>query len=229
MEVFNFFFQQSPKITKILTLSCIAVSLLTWFEVVSPLSLYLNPKLIFSNFQIWRIFTNFFYFGEFSISLIFHMLMFFRNSKLLEKKVFQGSAPDYLYFIFFCMFLLLLFSPFSNPLFLSQSLSFAMTYYWGRKSKTTMVELMGLFTLRAPYLPYFYIAISLVLYDDFVNDLFGLIVGHIYFYLKDIIPRIKNTNGLDLLKTPNFFKKLCEKLDLNNDFIIDIEDGDLLF
>lgn len=229
MEVFNFFFQQSPKITKILTLSCIAVSLITFFDILSPLSLYLNYKLIFKNFEIWRIFTNFFYFGEFNLSFIVHMLMFFRNSKLLEKKVFQGNAADYLYFILFCMLLLLVFSPFSTLLFLSQSLSFAMTYYWGRKSKTTIVELMGLFTVRAPYLPFFYIAIGLVLYDDFVNDLFGLIVGHIYFYIKDVLPRINSTNGVDILRTPDFFKRMCERLGLRNDFIIDVDDGDLLF
>lgn len=229
MDIFGFFFQQSPKLTKILTLSSIAISLLTWFEVVTPLGLYLNYNLIFKRFQIWRIFSNFFYFGDFSLSFIFHMLIFFRNSKLLEKKVFRGNAPDYLYFILFCMLFLLLFSSFTNVLFLSQSLSFAMTYYWGRKSKTTNVEFMGLFTFRAPYLPYFYLAISLLLGDDFKNDAYGLIVGHLYFYFKEIIPRISDIKGLQLLQTPNFFRKICDKLELNNDFIVDADDGELLF
>ena len=184
MEVFNFFFQQSPKITKILTLSSISISLLTWFEIVSPLSLYLNYSLIFKKCQIWRIFTNFFYFGDFSLSLLFHMLIFFRNSKLLEKKIFKGSAPDYLYFILFCMVFLLIFNPFARIIFLSESLSFAMTYYWGRKSKTTNVEFMGVFTFRAPYLPWFYLVVSFLLESDFKNDLYGLFIGHIYFYLK---------------------------------------------
>lgn len=229
MDIFGFFFQQSPKLTKILTLSSIAISLLTWFEVVTPLGLYLNYNLIFKKFQIWRIFSNFFYFGDFSLSFIFHMLIFFRNSKLLEKKVFRGNAPDYLYFILFCMLFLLLFSSFTNVFFLSQSLSFAMTYYWGRKSKTTNVEFMGLFTFRAPYLPYFYLAISLLLGDDFKNDAYGLIVGHLYFYFKEIIPRISDIKGLQLLQTPNFFRKICDKLELNNDFIVDADDGELLF
>ena len=229
MEVFNFFFQQSPKITKILTLSSILISLLTWFEIVSPLSLYLNYSLIFKRCQIWRIFTNFFYFGDFSLSLLFHMLIFFRNSKLLEKKIFKGSAPDYLYFILFCMVFLLIFNPFARIIFLSESLSFAMTYYWGRKSKTTNVEFMGVFTFRAPYLPWFYLVISFLLESDFKNDFYGLIIGHLYFYLKEILPRIKSLNNIKILETPKFFNKLCDKLDINNEFIVDVEDADLLF
>ena len=229
MEVFNFFFQQSPKITKILTLSSILISLLTWFEIVSPLSLYLNYSLIFKKCQIWRIFTNFFYFGDFSLSLLFHMLIFFRNSKLLEKKIFKGSAPDYLYFILFCMVFLLIFNPFARIIFLSESLSFAMTYYWGRKSKTTNVEFMGVFTFRAPYLPCFYLVISFLLESDFKNDFYGLIIGHLYFYLKEILPRLKSVNNIKILETPKFFNKLCDKLDINNEFIVDVEDADLLF
>ena len=229
MEVFNFFFQQSPKITKILTLSSISISLLTWFEIVSPLSLYLNYSLIFKKCQIWRIFTNFFYFGDFSLSLLFYIFLFFRNSKLLEKKIFKGSAPDYLYFILFCMVFLLIFNPFARIIFLSESLSFAMTYYWGRKSKTTNVEFMGVFTFRAPYLPWFYLVISFLLESDFKNDFYGLIIGHLYFYLKEILPRLKSVNNIKILETPKFFNKLCDKLDINNEFIVDVEDADLLF
>jgi len=229
MEVFNFFFQQSPIITKIITLSSIGISLLTWSEIVSPYSLYLNYNLIFKKFQIWRIFTNFFYFGNFSLSLVFHMLIYFRNSKLLEKKIFKGSAPDYLFFILFCMIFLLIFNIFAKILFLSQSLGFAMTYYWGRKSKTTVVEFMGVFSFRAPYLPFFYLIISFLLQSDFKNDLYGLFIGHIYFFLKEILPRIKSVKNIKILETPKFFVRLCDKLNINNEFIIDVEDGDLLF
>ena len=229
MEVFNFFFQQSPIITKIITLSSIGISLLTWSEIVSPYSLYLNYNLTFKKFQIWRIFTNFFYFGNFSLSLVFHMLIYFRNSKLLEKKIFKGSAPDYLFFILFCMIFLLIFNIFAKILFLSQSLGFAMTYYWGRKSKTTVVEFMGVFSFRAPYLPFFYLIISFLLQSDFKNDLYGLFIGHIYFFLKEILPRIKSVKNIKILETPKFFVRLCDKLNINNEFIIDVEDGDLLF
>ncbi len=77
MDVLNFFFQDSPKITKILTISSILISLLTWFGLLSPLDLYFNNELIFKKFQIWRIFTNIFYFGDLSLSLIFHLILLY--------------------------------------------------------------------------------------------------------------------------------------------------------
>lgn len=229
MEVFNFFFQQSPKITKIIMLSSITISILSWFEIISPLNLYLNYSLIIKKWQIWRIITNFLYFGDFGVSFVFYMLMFFRNSKLLEKNVFHASAPDYLFFILFCMLFHLLLCSFTNTIFLSKSLAFSMTYYWGRKSKTTTVELMGVFRIRAPYLPWFYLIISFLFESEFKKDFYGLVVGHLYFFLKDIFPRIKVTKGMRLVETPEFIIKMCDKLNINNDLIIDADDGDLLF
>ncbi len=203
MDVFNFFFQESPKITKILTLTCMIISLMTWFEIISPLFLYFNYELIFKKYQIWRIFTNIFYFGNFSLSLIFHLILFFRNSKYLEKSVFKGNSADYIYFLFVSIFILSLIGPyFYGIVFLSNSLSFTMTYYWGRKSKNTFVNFMGIFTLRAPYLPWFYLAFSYLLESDFKHDLLGMIVGHIFFYFKDIFPRIRKS-GIHLMETPN--------------------------
>jgi hypothetical protein len=61
------------------------------------------------------------------------------------------------------MIFLLLLSPITKTLFLSTSLNFAMMYYWGRKSKMTNVEFMGVFTFRAPYLSIFYLMISFLL------------------------------------------------------------------
>lgn len=68
-------FNDSPKITKFLTIGCVLISFATWFNILSPLDLYFNSDLIFKKFQIWRIVTNIFYFGDLSLSLIFHLLL----------------------------------------------------------------------------------------------------------------------------------------------------------
>jgi Derlin-2/3 len=61
---------------------------------------------------------------------------------------------------------------------------------------------MGIFTLRAPYLPWFYLIFSYLLESDFKNDFIGMVVGHFYFYFKDVFPRIKKSKGLDIFQTP---------------------------
>ena len=229
MEVFNFLFNESPIITKILVLSSFAISILVWSGLITTFDIYLNYGLIFKKFEIWRIFTTFLYFGELSLNLVLHMFIFFRDSKILEKKVFQGNAADYLYFILFCMIFLLVINPITNSIFLSTSLNFAMMYYWGRKSKMTNVEFMGVFTFRAPYLSIFYLLISFLLGHDYKELIYGIFVGHVYFFLKEIFPRIKGVKGIKLLETPKIVKKLCDVLKLNNDYIIEIEDQNLMF
>ena len=228
MEVFNFLFNESPKITKILILSSFTISLLVWTGLITTLDIYLNFTLIIKKFQIWRILTTFLYFGEFNLSLLLHMYIFFRDSKILEKKIFHGSSADYLYFILFCMIFLLIINPFTKSIFLSSSLNFAMMYYWGRKSKMTNVEFMGVFTFRAPYLSIFYLLISFLLGYEYKELIYGIIVGHVYFFGKDILPRIKGVKGVQLLETPKFIQKICDIFNLNNDYIIEIEDANLM-
>jgi Derlin-2/3 len=230
MEVmFDFFISDSPKITKLITLFCASISILTWLNIVSPLYLYINYELIFKKFEIWRIFTSFFFFGKLSTSSLFHIIIFFRNSKLLEKTVFKGNSADYLYFLLFSMSFIFIFSSFFNIIFLSQSLNFALTYYWGRKCKNTMVLVMGILNFRAAFLPIFYLIFNVIVENEYKNSIIGLLAGHIFFYLKDIFPRIKRGKKMQLLKTPNSIKKFCEVCKLNNDFIFDVDEADLLF
>ena len=228
MEVFNFLFNESPKITKILVLSSFSISILVWSGLINTLDIYLNFYLIIHKYEIWRILTTFLYFGEFNLNLVLHMFIFFRDSKILEKKIFHGNSADYLYFILFCMMFLLLLSPITKSLFLSTSLNFAMMYYWGRKSKMTNVEFMGVFTFRAPYLSIFYLMITFLLGYEYKELIIGIIVGHVYFFLKEILPRIKGVKGIQLLETPKFVQKVCDALQLNNDFIIEIEDQNVM-
>jgi Derlin-2/3 len=82
MEVFNFLFNESPKITKILVLSSFGISVLVWSGLINTLDIYLNFYLIFHKYEIWRILTTFLYFGEFNLNLILHMFIFFRDSKI---------------------------------------------------------------------------------------------------------------------------------------------------
>lgn len=89
------------------------------------------------------------------------------------------------------MIFLLFLSIFTKSIFLSSSLNFAMMYYWGRKSKTTNVEFMGVFTFRAPYLSIFYLLISFLLGYEYRELIFGIIVGHVYFLEKKYYQELK--------------------------------------
>jgi Derlin-2/3 len=39
-------------------------------------------------------------------------------------------------------------------------------------------------------------------------DILGFIVGHLYYYLEDVYPSLPQSQGLRILKTPNWFLSL---------------------
>ena len=68
-------------------------------DLVSPFSLYFNYKLIVDKGQFWRLFTNFFFFGMFSVDFLFHMYFLVRYSRLLEDGHFRGRTADFLFML----------------------------------------------------------------------------------------------------------------------------------
>lgn len=113
---------------------------------------------------------------------------------------------------------------------MSNALNFVMTYYWGRKSKNLVVNFMGVITMRAPYLPWFYLILSYLLDSDFKTDIIGIIIGHLFFFTKDILPRINSSGNLRLFKTPEILNRICNQLGLNNDLMDLVNDQeDMMF
>jgi hypothetical protein len=43
-------------------------------------------------------------------------------------------------------------------------------------------------------------------------DLIGITVGHLYYYLEDVVPNIPETENFKLLKPPRVLSYLCESL-----------------
>lgn len=54
------------------------------------------------------------------------------------------------------------------------------------------------------YLPFGFLVFSVLTGGDLVGDIIGIIGGHIYYYLKDVVPI---TFRRDFLKTPKFMMR----------------------
>eukprot|EP00475_Leptophrys_vorax_P030823 TRINITY_DN4646_c0_g1_i2.p1 TRINITY_DN4646_c0_g1~~TRINITY_DN4646_c0_g1_i2.p1 ORF type:complete len:185 (+),score=5.70 TRINITY_DN4646_c0_g1_i2:194-748(+) len=147
-------YKQMPIITR----SYLTLSFLTTagcaLEVISPFSVYFNANLIFKKFQLWRLFTNFFFFGSIGIDFVFHMFFLCRYCKLLEETSFRGRTADFFFMLLFGGILLTLVAPFVNIQFLGSSLTFMMVYVWGRRNPNVQMSFLGLFNFTAPYLPW---------------------------------------------------------------------------
>ena len=56
-------FYEVPPVTRTYIASAMVVTASCSLELVSPFSLYFNVNLIVTKLQLWRLFTNFFFFG----------------------------------------------------------------------------------------------------------------------------------------------------------------------
>ena len=53
-----------PMITRTYLTFCMLTTLGCYMDLITPYSLYFNIHFIFKEFQFWRLFTNFFFFGS---------------------------------------------------------------------------------------------------------------------------------------------------------------------
>ena len=76
-----------------------------------------------------------------------------------------------------------------------------MTYYLGANS-SFIFSFLEIFTIRAPYLPWLYLTISVFIENNYKDEVLGLIVGHTVFFLLDVAPRIKEVKNHRMLEAP---------------------------
>ncbi|CAI5722699.1 unnamed protein product [Hyaloperonospora brassicae] len=164
-------------------------------DLVSPFSLYFNFQLIFLKGQVWRLVTNFLFFGLFSLDFLFHMYFVARYCRLLEEGSFRGRTADFVYMLLLGAGAMILVAPFVSIHFLGSSLTFMMVYVWGRRNEHVRMSFLGLFPFTAPYLPWVLFSFSILLGNSATTDLIGIIVGHVYYFLEDVFPTIARIRG----------------------------------
>lgn len=191
------------------TRSYICLSVMTTgavaLEIITPFKLYLNWLLIIKKAHVWRLFTNFLFFGDFSLDFLFHMFFLYRYCKMLETNSFRGRTADFLYMLLFGAALLVIVSPLTPVNFLGPSLTFMMVYVWGRRNARQVVSFLGMISFRAPYLPWVLLLFSFVLGSSPAMDLLGILAGHVYYFMADVYPAM---TGVSLLKTPRVLQIL---------------------
>ncbi|KAG6416506.1 hypothetical protein SASPL_123936 [Salvia splendens] len=116
-------YKQMPIITRSYLTAAIVTTIGCSLDIISPYDLYLNPKLVVKQYQIWRVITNFLYFRKMGnppctayvtensgfghddnlidLDFLFHMFFLARYCKLLEENSFRGRTADFFYMLLF--------------------------------------------------------------------------------------------------------------------------------
>ncbi|XP_068952774.1 derlin-3 isoform X4 [Petaurus breviceps papuanus] len=191
-------FWQVPAVTRAYTAACV---------LTTAAVLYFNPDLIFRKFQVWRLVTNFLFFGPLGFSFFFNMLFLYRYCRMLEEGSFRGRTADFVFMFLFGGVLITLFGLLASLFFLGQAFTIMLVYVWSRRNPYLRMNFFGLH-FQAPFLPWVLMAFSLLLGNSVLVDLLGIAVGHIYYFLEDVFPN--QPGGKRLLLTPSFLKLLFD-------------------
>lgn len=163
-------------------------------DIVSPLTLYFNYDLVFT--QPWRLITSFLFFGTFSVDFLFHMYFLVQYSRLLEEGDFRGRTSKFLWLLLFgVVWIATLASAVGNVHFLGNALTFMMTYVWGRRNPDVRMAFLGVLTFQAPYFPWVMLTFSALLGQSITMDVIGIVVGHAYYFFEYVYPVMAELRG----------------------------------
>jgi Derlin-2/3 len=196
---------QIPPITRYVSLAIAATTLLIYMEAVSPYTLFYSP-LYLRRLELWRIVTCFLYFGKPTLDVLMHIVFLYRYSRMLEEGCMNTADYFWLITIISAM-LFAIANIFSIPT-LGASFSSTITYIWTKRNPRAIVQIFGFISFPAFYLPFILPGFMLLAKKSIlIEDVLGIIVGHLFYYFKDVYPRW----GYDVLRTPCWLKKLFEE------------------
>ncbi|KAB1209208.1 Derlin-1 [Morella rubra] len=204
------YYKSLPPIAKAYGTTCLLVTTAYQLGLCNPLHIALIHELVFTRFQVWRLITNFFFLGGFSINFGIRLLMIARYGVQLEKGPFDRRTADFLWMMIFgaCSLLVLSLIPFLRSSFLGISLVFMLLYVWSREFPNAQISIYGLVTLKAFYLPWAMLALDVIFGSPITPDLLGIIAGHLYYFLTVLHPL---AGGRNILKTPMWVHKLVAR------------------
>mmetsp|Transcript_15102 Transcript_15102/g.27292 ORF Transcript_15102/g.27292 Transcript_15102/m.27292 type:complete len:332 (+) Transcript_15102:1-996(+) len=138
----------------------------------------------------------------------------------------RGESSDYVFALLFGMIGILLSNSLLLPklptsithnryhTFFNRHLTFYIVYIWSKQHPHTRVNLFGM-PLAAAYLPFAYLVIGYALNNGEVipvDILHGMFVGHVYFYLACVVPKVLG-GGRCVICTPVVVVDLCHWLE----------------
>ncbi|OIR58890.1 MAG: Der1-like protein [Amphiamblys sp. WSBS2006] len=198
-DLFSWFFRYPP-ITRTYTGLVVLVAVLCHLGILHPHQLYFAPNLAFGSLQLWRVFTCFLYFCPITIDFFFVLVFFVRYCQALETDFYRGKKAEMVAMMLLGGCVLLGAACVFRIAFLADPLAFMLLYIWSRRSRGTTMSLFWILHFHAPLMPFILLGLSFLLREPFpMEKILGILVGHLYYFAKDVYEQKHNTQ---LISTP---------------------------
>jgi len=202
-------FKALPPFTRYYFATALATTIGATLGIITPNWIVLDFPSLFYRFHIWRPITCFIYFGAFGFPFIIQMFILTRYLTSMEQGFPAGprGTAEMTFFVAFTALCMIAISYFwENLRFPGPALVFSALYVWSRRNAYLDVVFWG-FKFQAWTFPFVILVLAFLGLGSPMQDLVGLIVGHLYHFLVDIVPSVY---GVSVLKTPEFLYRLFE-------------------
>jgi Derlin-2/3 len=176
--------------TKTFAIGSIVLSVLSAMKVTTALDYFYSPRMIFEFNQYWRLFTSFFFFGDFSFQMLLRLFSFVQYAATLESKVFVGKPGDFLIFLAFGWTIFLALGRLICVPFLSESLIAYALYYWAKHFGDENIRILALpIDISVQYMPFVSLAIDCVQGGPMkcLAALVAFAAAHLFFFIRDVV------------------------------------------
>jgi len=127
-------YRSLPKVTRGYLTTALAATICVQLELVSPFLLHLDFDRILQQLEIWRLATNFVFFGKFGFPFVFSLFFLVRYGRELEAKRFEGRTGDFLWgMMIMGLIQIAVAYLLGGIVFLAQSMLSALVYLWSRE------------------------------------------------------------------------------------------------
>ncbi|KAI0088898.1 DER1-domain-containing protein [Irpex rosettiformis] len=173
-----------PPVTRFLIGSSLGITVSAILQLVSPYRLFYVTELVFKKFELWRLYTSFFYGGG-GFQYIFDFVMLYQNSNAVESSHFMARSADYAWQLIFAnAFIVALNIPLKSAIF-TRPLLVCIIYLHSRLSPPgAQTSFYGILTLPLTYYPFIIIFIDLVVGGPHAAamSVTGAIAGHAWWW-----------------------------------------------
>lgn len=203
-----------PPITRLWATACFASSTLCYLGLLHPASLaLLSRAALFRRLQLWRPLTSACFLAPYSLKFVFELMWILQYGVALERQAYAVRPGDFLWMLVFgasALTALSLLAPALGLMFVASPLVFALVYVWSRHYPDQRVSLFGMVQLQSFYLPFAFLAMTVLQGGSPVVDLLGIAIGHAWFFGTELYPRANG--GRRLLPTPRWAEALAARV-----------------
>ena len=215
-EIKDFYYSIPPFSRYYLTTIFALSFMTTYMKLGFIFYLILDYDLVFKKFQFWRLFTNIFVIGPFSMNFLMFCLMFYSIVVKSERQaIYIKRYAEFLMMIFYLIISINLLNYLSYLIFqikpgftLTNQFLHGLIYIDSKRDPERFSQIYFI-TIKNAYVPFCFMLFHILTGGSIYDDIIGILAGHIYFFLKDIIPI---TYHKDILVTPTYVIYLTDKL-----------------